>query len=151
MDDNIYYAHWKLYKNKSILVVLDRDDCFKGVLTFSDFNKTYFNEKYKLVEEIYNSKCKFLVDDSMTLENARSIFIDYHTKKHIPIIDKNGMLVDIISREQAFWKQYYNEERLPRMHYAYCMYMAALEAKTLGYKKISVIEFGVAGGQGLMN
>lgn len=35
--------------------------------------------------------------------------------------------------------------------YGYCVYEAALLAKRLGYKKISVLEFGVAGGQGLLN
>ncbi len=151
VDDDIYYAHWKLYRNKKILVVLDKTEHFQGILTISDFNKTYFDDKYENVGEICNCKCKYLVNDGMELERARSLFADYHTINHIPVIDENGILIDIISREQAFWKQYYNEEKLPRMHYAYCMYMAALEAKTLGYKKISVIEFGVAGGQGLMN
>lgn len=151
LEDDIYFAHWKLYRNKKILVVLDHKDYFKGILTISDFNKTYFNDSYRKVEEIYNSTCKYLVDDGMALEHARSLFVDYHSINHIPVIDENGMLTDIISREQAFWKKYYNDEKLPRMHYAYCIYMAALEAKTLGYKKISIIEFGVAGGQGLMN
>jgi hypothetical protein len=38
-----------------------------------------------------------------------------------------------------------------RPHYAYCIYHAAKLAKSLGYKRISVLEFGVAGGNGLMN
>jgi hypothetical protein len=38
-----------------------------------------------------------------------------------------------------------------RPHYGYCIYNGALLAKRLGYKKISVIEFGVAGGAGLIN
>lgn len=149
--DDIYYAHWKLYRNKCILVVLDENEIFKGVLTISDIAKTYVDDRIKKVKDVCNSKCKYLIKDEMVLDKARSIFADYHAIRHIPVVDKQGKLVDIISREQAFWKQYYNEEKLPRMHYAYCMYMAALEAKTLGYEKISVLEFGVAGGQGLMN
>ena len=39
---------------------------------------------------------------------------------------------------------------LERMYYAYICYNAAKLAKKLNYKKISVIEYGVAGGQGLM-
>jgi hypothetical protein len=42
-------------------------------------------------------------------------------------------------------------EALDRPHYAYCMYQGALLAKKLGHKRISVIEFGVAGGGGLVN
>lgn len=37
-----------------------------------------------------------------------------------------------------------------RPQYAYCTYHAALLAKKLGLKEISVIEFGVAGGNGLL-
>jgi len=36
-----------------------------------------------------------------------------------------------------------------RPHYAYCLYHAAKLAKKLNYKSFSVIEFGVAGGNGL--
>lgn len=38
----------------------------------------------------------------------------------------------------------------PRPHYAFCMYYAARDAYKLGYKRISVVEFGVAGGLGLI-
>jgi hypothetical protein len=38
-----------------------------------------------------------------------------------------------------------------RPHYGYCLYKAAELAKLLGYNKISAIEFGVAGGNGLIN
>jgi hypothetical protein len=37
----------------------------------------------------------------------------------------------------------------PRPHYAYCVYQAARLAKSLGIANISVLEFGVAGGNGL--
>ncbi len=42
-------------------------------------------------------------------------------------------------------------EAVPRPYYGYCIYNAALMAEKLGYKKISIIEFGVAGGNGLVN
>ncbi len=38
-----------------------------------------------------------------------------------------------------------------RPHYAYCLYHAAVLAKRLGLRRISAIEFGVAGGNGLVN
>ncbi len=38
-----------------------------------------------------------------------------------------------------------------RPHYSYCVYNAAALAKKLGYSRISVLEFGVAGGSGLVN
>ena len=36
-----------------------------------------------------------------------------------------------------------------RPHYAYCIYNAAILAKKLDYKSFSIIEFGVAGGNGI--
>lgn len=38
----------------------------------------------------------------------------------------------------------------PRPHYAYCVYQAARLAESLGIERISVLEFGVAGGLGLL-
>jgi hypothetical protein len=39
---------------------------------------------------------------------------------------------------------------LTRMHYAYLVFQAAQQAHRLGRKRVSVIEFGVAGGNGLL-
>lgn len=44
---------------------------------------------------------------------------------------------------------YHNE--VDRPYYGYCIFKAAKEAIMLGYNKISIIEFGVAGGNGLVN
>jgi hypothetical protein len=38
----------------------------------------------------------------------------------------------------------------PRPHYAYCLFQAATLAKRLGIERIGAIEFGVAGGNGLV-
>jgi hypothetical protein len=40
---------------------------------------------------------------------------------------------------------------VPRPEYGYCLFQAAKLAQKLGYQTISVIEFGVAGGNGLVN
>ena len=44
-----------------------------------------------------------------------------------------------------------DDDDVPRPYYAYCIHKATLLAKSLGYSKISIIEFGVAGGNGLVN
>ena len=44
----------------------------------------------------------------------------------------------------------YSINALERMHYAYILYNAAKLAKRLDIKQISVIEFGVASGRGLL-
>ncbi len=41
-------------------------------------------------------------------------------------------------------------DALPRPHYAYCLYEACLQARALGLDHISALEFGVAGGLGLL-
>ena len=40
--------------------------------------------------------------------------------------------------------------RRRRAAYAFCLYYATLEAKRLGYSRISALEFGVAGGNGII-
>lgn len=40
---------------------------------------------------------------------------------------------------------------VPRPHYGYCLYHAAVQARALGHKRITAVEFGVAGGKGLRN
>lgn len=42
-------------------------------------------------------------------------------------------------------------DAVERPHYGYCVFEAAKLAKQLGLKKMSVVEFGVAGGNGLIN
>ena len=41
-------------------------------------------------------------------------------------------------------------DAVPRPHYAYGVYWAAMSARQMGIKRISVLEFGVAGGSGLV-
>ena len=49
------------------------------------------------------------------------------------------------------YPELFRSGRTERPHYAYCVYHAAVLAKRLGYPRISAIEFGVAGGNGLVN
>jgi len=44
-----------------------------------------------------------------------------------------------------------NTGAVERPHYGYIVYNGALLAKKLGHKRISILEFGVAGGNGLVN
>lgn len=49
------------------------------------------------------------------------------------------------------FKEKLDHDMIPRMHYAYGAYNAAIQAKRLGFEKISVIEFGVFTGHGLLD
>lgn len=148
--EDIYKAHWKLHKNGAILIVLDSDERYKGLITISDMARSYEDPTLS-IRELCNEEGKCLKKGEDLYTYAKSMFAEYPFIKHIPVIDVEKNLSDILSRERVFWKQYYRENRLPRMYYAYCIWNAALEAKSLGYDSFSVIEFGVAGGNGLLN
>jgi hypothetical protein len=51
---------------------------------------------------------------------------------------------------RAFYKSPFLVEFQDRPHYAYPMYHAATQALALGHKTVSAIEFGVAGGNGMV-
>jgi len=56
--------------------------------------------------------------------------------------------------ERMVWMAYKTRleyDGLDRTYYGFCIDNAATLAGSLGYSKISVIEFGVAGGRGLIN
>lgn len=53
--------------------------------------------------------------------------------------------------EIGSYKQRLKIEALERSHYAHCIYNAAVLAKKLGYRRMSVLEYGVAAGNGLLN
>ena len=138
-----------LNRNGRILLV-NNTNVFEGVITFREMQKTYKEDNLS-ISEICNKECKFIYEGEDIYKNAKIIMSDYPTVRDIPVISKKKSIIGIISREEIFWKQFYRQNRLPRMHYAYCLYNAAFEARALGYNAVSAIEFGVAGGNGLIN
>lgn len=149
--ESIYKAHWQLYKGGiGILMVVDESGRFKGVITRKDIEKSYLNQELKL-KDICNQDCKYIIDDTEPYMSARNLFADFPWVRQIPILNRDKDIVDIMTRERAFYREKYMESKLPRMHYARCMWDAIEEAKKLGYEAVSVIEFGVAGGNGLIN
>ena len=151
-EEDVYKAHWKLHKNGGILLVCNRELKFEGVITFSDMAKTYNNDQLT-VKEICNTDCKYIVrgDKKDSYVAAKYIFMDHPRINQIPVLNEHRDILDMLTRGRVFWEKKYRLAQLPRMHYAYCIYNAALEAKALGYSSLSVIEFGVAGGNGLVN
>src|SRR6266567_675436 len=80
--------------------------------------------------------------------NAMDRLIDYATR---PVPLRTLILRKLLRR----WPIGSYEARLragavDRPHYGWCLYFAAREAKALGHKAMTVVEFGVAGGNGLV-
>lgn len=64
------------------------------------------------------------------------------------------LLIIYLLRKLPFSFQYLLRlqlDGLERPYYGYCLFQAANEARKLGIKRISTMEFGVAGGHGLIN
>lgn len=156
MYESAVLASWKYHLNNRILIVLDELKKFYGIITSHEIKSA--NKKELLVKDICNCDCKKIIhnnnnqdSDYREYEQAALIFANNSNINVIPIITSDGYFYGFLYKEQVFWKSLFDENKLPRMHYAYCMYNAALEAKKLGYNSISVIEFGVAGGNGLVS
>lgn len=149
-SEDIYKAHWMLHRNGRLLIVVN-NGIFQGVVSWKEIKKTYENPNLSL-SEICNRESFFIYEDEDIYDRATVIMAHHYLSVgDIPIVSRGGALKGMISREQVFWKEFYEKGKLPRMNYAYCIYNAACEAKALGYEAISVIEFGVAGGNGLVN
>lgn len=151
-NETIYKAAWMYQRNRaSLLLVVDEDKKFKGVVALPEIRKTFFDEKIKYVRQICNEKCIRIIyeDEVEVYQRARNIFAETNIF-FIPVIDKHNNIIDIFSRRRAFYLQEYQEHRLPRMNYAESIFKMAQDARELGVSKFSVIEFGVAGGDGLV-
>lgn len=151
--NSVYKAHWQLYKGGlGILIVVGEDDKFEGVITYRDIEKSFLDSSLN-IGDICNKKCKYIIDDGKKdiYSAARNLFADFPWIRQIPILTIDKDVIDLMSRERAFYRQNFIDSTLPRMHYARCMWYAIEEAKKLGYDSVSVIEFGVAGGNGLVN
>ncbi len=64
--------------------------------------------------------------------------------------DVHSKQAALFSSKDAHFTEKLRYDALPRANYAYGTYYAALQARALNIPKISTIEFGVAGGSGLV-
>ena len=149
-NDDIRDAYWRFSCGGGITIVCNDNDKFIGVIGRTDWDKILrsTNPDKVVVKDVVNKKCTTIgVED--TYSKARDIFAD-NSFEYIPVISDEGDVVDLFTRRRAFYKKYYEENNLDRMNYAKMLYAGAIQAKNLGYKAISAIEFGVASGDGLL-
>ena len=106
-------------------------------------NKDESIEQIKLYKKQLEKKQKLLQDERDTIHNSL-------TWKIISKLDKIKVKKDSKNNKKSYHERLAVDE-VSQPWYGYCVYYAAFFAKKLGFDKISVIEFGVAGGSGLLN
>jgi hypothetical protein len=159
------------FRNHRIIIATDTNEKAVGILTPGDFSEVQVGEigvmsRYGVygpelrshrcydgitIGETCNRNFKFIGSDEDKYTVGRGVFADAGIKiLDIPVLNAEGKPVDILARWQAFYREYLVTRRLTRMFYAEPIYQAALLAQRKGYSEISVMEFGVAGGTGLV-
>lgn len=150
-NSTIMEAYWKYGHNKKILIVVDDNNEFKGVITKNEIDGYNTPNPNNLVSSIVNKNCKSVqYNDNQEFMYGclRNIFADNIKIQCIPVL-KGHDIVDLYSRNRAFWAQSFQDKKLHYYPYAKGLSTAVQTAKYIGYKRISTIEFGVAGGNGL--
>lgn len=153
--DSIQEVSWMLERNNAIVVVMDENSKYMGVIAKPDllpFHNMSSKELSKhCAAEAIRAKypvCEY-TDDEGVYASVRHLMADRPSLRYVPVL-KNNELVDLFSRQRAFYLWHFEKNELPRMNYAYIIKKALDEAQALGYKAISAIEFGVATGNGLL-
>lgn len=145
---------WRINRLKgSALLVVNNEKKLIGMIAKREIDAIAQEEnKYTKAGNFCNKNYIHIVhrSDKEDYEEAYKYYNAYPNMFSIPLIDKNGRILNCFRRDMVHFKEYYNNNKLERMNYAICIYEAAKEAKKLGYDEISVIEFGVAGGNGLL-
>ncbi|WP_051629646.1 CBS domain-containing protein [Lacrimispora aerotolerans] len=151
-DTPAVYAHYIVTTNSlyPLALVCDEKDRLIGVIGSGEINPIKNDLIYQNCGEICNSNFCFLENGSEAsiYSKARNIFAEKQLIT-LPIIDENKMPVRLFGKWQAFFRESYKD--LPYFFYAHGLLSAAKYAKKQGYNRISTIEFGVAGGRGLIH
>jgi hypothetical protein len=141
-----------------ILVVINENDEYIGIITQGALRNDIMhldNPMQLTASDVCNRNATVLHKSKNNRVEAMAVFADIDFIWAIPVIDNAKNLTDIIFRQQVFYLDCYKGNikfgNLPRMHYAQQIFQAAQLAKDLCYDSFSVIEFGVAGGNGLLN
>ena len=151
-DTPAVYAYYIVKTNYlyPLALVCDEKDRLVGIIGNVETDPVQYNILGKSCGEICNSNFSFLRDGSEnTLYSmTRNIFAERQLQT-LPILDENRVPVGIFGKFQAFFRDMY--KTMPYSYYAYGLLLAAQEGKKKCYERISVIEFGVASGRGLIH
>ncbi len=152
VDTPAVYAYYIVKTNTlyPLACVCDENDVLVGVIGHKELDPSNIDITYKSCGEICNRNFSFLnnVDTELIYKDARNIFSEKAINV-LPVINEKGIPVRLFGKFQAFFRDYHRT--LPYFYYAYGLMDAANSAKSRGYNRISAIEFGVAGGRGLIH
>ncbi len=132
-----------------IALVCDDDDVLVGVIGSREVDPGAVNARTLVCGDICRRDFRSLSADEgdALYTRARDIFSEAAIQT-LPVVDAHGKPTSLFGRFQAFFKQSYLEVDHP--HYAVGLLDAAQLARSRGYDRISAVEFGVAGGRGLV-
>lgn len=151
IDTPAVYAYY-IVKSSALYplaLVCDDNDVLIGVIGDLEINPVNIDISEKSCGEICMRNFMSLKneDEDSIYGKARNIFADKNLRT-LPVIDENGVPIRLFGKFQAFFRE--NYKSLPYFYYAYGLMDAAKQSKSYGYDRISALEFGVAGGRGLM-
>jgi hypothetical protein len=132
-----------------LALVTDENDCLVGVIGGQEIDYHLKGDiSKKTAEDICIRNFSFLQVSSADelYSKARNIFAE-KTLRTLPVLDDNMHPVGLFGEWQAFFRTQYR--KLPYFYYAHGILEATSIAKSRGYEHISVLEFGVAAGNGL--
>jgi hypothetical protein len=132
-----------------LALVCDSDDRLVGVISGGNLNRFVVDITHKKCGDICNRDLSYIKDlsEDAIYSAARNIFAEKELAT-LPVVDDDGIPIRMFGRFQAFFRKQYLS--LPYSHYAQGLMEAAELAKSRGYERMSVIEFGVASGRGLI-
>jgi hypothetical protein len=155
-DATIADASLRLLRtNPSLLIVVDENSKYLGMLNGANI----MTNEGATVRDVCDRVASVLRYGQNVYYDGRRIFL-WQDIDIIPIISSSGEVVDLLFRYQVFFDESMKVREqstiawfpdMPYKHYAERLFMAASEAWQLGYSWISAIEFGVAGGNGLLH
>lgn len=172
-SDPLPYAAFKVVTAPcQTLIAVDNNEKYAGVVTEANLPYNYpdgptNSDKYLewTVGDICNRDGKYLQSSQNPYLYGAQLFATYDYIYALPIINESKDVIDVLLRSQVFYNDYYRGIKAPHSqhggamqqlaffpypHYGEAIRQAAHLAKQLGYTAMSVIEFGVFSGRGLL-
>lgn len=156
--ESIPVAHYQLSTvPEKVLFCIDSNGKLCGFVTPGSFPPFSERALALKVSEIMRHDTKAISQDADQYAAGRNIIAEYPSINVVPVLDSKGRPKRLLKRWQLFFKdEYFRAVRtretvsLPYPQYAVAIWRAANVARAVGVDRISVLEFGVAQGDGLV-